>query len=65
MSPGEGKKLKTTRERKCPECGSEKVISSRGPQGSGAFGGKLPKPTRRLSECQDCGNRFFYVGPST
>ena len=51
MSPGEGKKLKTTREMTCPECRSEKVIA-RSRHGSGAFGGKLPAPTRRLSSAR-------------
>ncbi len=59
MSPGEADKPKTTREKKCPECGSENVMFF---SGHGAAATESPPhPTRRLFQCQDCGKAFWYV----
>ncbi len=60
MNPGEDKKPKTTREKKCPECGSEKIIYRSG--GAVAATKRPPDPSHRLFECQQCGKHFWYVG---
>lgn len=60
MNPGEANRLKTTRDKNCPECGSEKVTHV---GGIGVIATERPPdPTRRLFQCQHCEKHFWDVG---
>jgi DNA-directed RNA polymerase subunit M/transcription elongation factor TFIIS len=60
VNPGEANEPKTTRDKKCPECGSEKMTFLGGVGVASAE--RPPDPTRRLFQCQDCEKHFWYVG---
>jgi len=62
MSPGDADKLKTTREKKCPKCGSKNVMSV-GSHDAGATG-RPPVSSRHDFLCQDCKAHFVYLVPS-
>jgi hypothetical protein len=61
MNPGDADKPKTTREKKCPECGSEKVIHT-GSVGSGAFGGRCLIRQDACSSARTAEKGFFTRG---
>jgi len=56
VNPGEANEPKTTRDKKCPECGSEKMTYLGGV--GVAATERPPDPTRRLFQCQHCEKQF-------
>jgi transposase-like protein len=63
MNPEEGRKPKTTREKKCPYCRSANVEYVGASYGRVTASERRPDITDHQFKCQDCQEHFWYGGP--